>query len=125
MSIDYQHSQATAEGLEIVEVVQQPGDRLRGHFRVLGDGRRLEIVGWALGGDLAAREVVVVADGVQAAIAPIAIERPDVAEQNPDHPGAAICGFRVELVGEGEGESLLEVLRDAPSPHYIAREPSE
>jgi hypothetical protein len=109
MSIDFQRSQATVDGLEIVEVIQQSGDRLRGHFRALGDGRRLEIVGWALGGGLAATEVVVVADGVQAAAAPIAIERPDVAEQNPEHPGAAICGFRVELVGEGKGDSVLEL----------------
>jgi hypothetical protein len=109
MSIDFQSSRVATEGLEIVELTQQPGDRLRGHFRVLGDGCRLEIVGWALGKELAATEVVVVADGVQAAAAPIAIERPDVAEQNPEHPGAAICGFRVELVGEGQGDSVLEI----------------
>lgn len=109
MSIDLQNSSVAAAGLEIVEVANEPGERLRGHFRVLGSDRRLEIVGWVLGAELAASEVVVVADGTQTAASPVAGARPDVAEKFPDQPAAATPGFRVELVGEGAGESLLEL----------------
>lgn len=109
MSIDFQHREAATDSLEIVEVAQDRGERLHGHFRVLGDDRRLEIVGWVLGVELAAGEVVVVADGAQAAASPVDGERPDVADKYPDNAGAAASGFRIELVGEGEGESLLEL----------------
>lgn len=109
MSIDFQHSTFAGGSLEIVEVLQDRGERLRGHFRVLGDERRLEIVGWVLGVELAATEVVVVADGVQAAASPVDGDRPDVADKYPDHPAAAASGFRIELVGEGQGESVLEL----------------
>ena len=109
MSIDFQHPAVATDSLEIVEVLQDRGERLRGHFRVLGDERRLEIVGWVLGVGQAATEVVVVADGARAAASPVDGERPDVAEKYPDQPGAADCGFRIELAGEGQGESLLEL----------------
>lgn len=99
-----------ADGLEIVDVSQESAEGLRGHFRVRDQGdRRLEIVGWALGGELAATEVVVVADGAEAGTAAVAGERPDVAEKYPDEPAAANCGFRLELVGEGSGQSRLEL----------------
>ena len=109
MSIDFQNPPAATEALEILEVIQEPGAGLRGHFRVLGRDRRLEIVGWALGEELAATEVLVVADGAQAAASAVDGERPDVAEKYPDRPAAASCGFRIELLGEGEGQSLLEL----------------
>jgi hypothetical protein len=99
-----------ADGLEIVAVSQEPGARLRGHFRVRDQGERhLEIVGWALGDAVAATEVVVIADGSVAGSAPVAVERADVAEKYPDEPAAATCGFRLELVGEGNGQSRLEL----------------
>jgi hypothetical protein len=109
MSIDFQHREAATDSLEIVEVAQDRGDRLRGHFRVLGDDRRLEIVGWVLGVELVANEVVVVADGAQAAASPVDGDRPDVADKYPDQPAAAASGFRIELVGDGQGESMLEL----------------
>jgi hypothetical protein len=100
----------SADGLEIVDVSQDPGARLRGHFRVRGqEGRRLEIVGWALGDEVAAATVVVVADGTEAGASPVAFARPDVAAMYPDEPAAATCGFRLELVGEGSGQSSLEL----------------
>jgi hypothetical protein len=109
MSIDFRNSPTVIEALEILEVIQEPGEDLRGHFRALGRDRRLEIVGWALGEELAATEVLVIAEGVQAAVSPVDGDRPDVAEKYPDRPAAASCGFRIELLGEGEGQSLLEL----------------
>lgn len=109
MSIDFRHQPVNADSLEIVELDQAPGERLRGHFRALGSERRLEIVGWVLGKELVATEVVVVADGIQAAASPVDGDRPDVAEKFPDQPAAGSCGFRVELAGEGQGESTLEL----------------
>lgn len=100
----------SADGLEIVEVTPDPGERVRGHFQVRDrDGGRLEIVGWAVGEELAATAVVVVADGADAGSASLAVERPDVAEKFPDVPGALTSGFRLELVANGEGESQLDL----------------
>src|SRR5262249_33931616 len=62
-----------AGGLEIVAVTPEPGERLRGHFQARDRGSgRLEIVGWAVGVQSAATEVVVVADGSDAGSAPVA-----------------------------------------------------
>lgn len=99
-----------ADGLEIIDVSQAQSERVRGHFRVRDQGdRRIEIVGWALGDGVPATEVVVVADGSVAGSAGVAIERPDVAEKYPEEDAAAACGFRLELVGEGSGQSRLEL----------------
>jgi hypothetical protein len=100
----------SGDGLEVIDVSQEPGERLRGHFRARADGdRRLEIVGWALGGDVAPTEVVVVADGTDVGVSPVVGERPDVAEKYPDEPAATSCGFRLELEGAGRGQSRLEL----------------
>jgi hypothetical protein len=109
MSVDFRSSPTVIEALEILEVIQEPGEDLRGHFRVLGRDRRLEIVGWALGEELAATEVLVIADGVQVAVSTVDGDRPDVAGKYPDRPAAAGGGFRIELLGEGGGQSLLEL----------------
>jgi len=99
-----------ADVLEIIDVTPEPGERVRGHFQARDrDGGRLEIVGWAVGIELAATEVVVVADGNDAGSAPLAVERPDVAEKFPDAPGAGASGFRLELVADGAGESQLDL----------------
>lgn len=99
-----------ADGLEIIDVTTEPGGRVRGHFRVQDhEGRRLEIVGWTLGNQLAATEVVIVADGAVAGTAPVAVDRPDVAEKFPDVDGAPTSGFRLELVATGRGQSRLEL----------------
>jgi len=100
----------TADGLEIIDVAADPGERVRGHFRVRDHAdRKLEIVGWALGHEIAATEVVVVVDGAVAGSAQVAGERPDVAEQFPEVAGAPTSGFRLELMAQGRGESQLEV----------------
>ncbi|HEY2055028.1 MAG TPA: hypothetical protein VGH14_13940 [Solirubrobacterales bacterium] len=109
MSIDYQDRSVAPDSLEILEVTRETGERLDGHFRVMGSERRLEIVGWALAEEAIVSEVVVVAEGTQAAASPLAVERSDVAEKYPDRPAAATCGFRIELAGAGHGHSLLEL----------------
>jgi len=97
-------------GLEILDVAQDPGDRVEGHFRVLGtEGPQLEIVGWVLGTESAATEVEIVAAGEVAGRAPIVLERPDVAELFPDSSEAESAGFRIELAAQGSGKSELEV----------------
>lgn len=104
------NARVPADGLEIVDVAPDPGQRLKGHFRVRdGEGSKLEIIGWALGQEVQATEVEVLVEGVVAARAPIAVDRPDVAERFPGVAGAATCGFRIELMAKGKGESQLEV----------------
>lgn len=99
-----------ADVLEIVDVTVDSGERVRGHFQARDrDGGRLEIVGWAVGAELAATGVVVVADGSDAGSAPLAVERPDVAEKFPDAAGASTSGFQLELVADGAGESQLDL----------------
>jgi len=99
-----------ADELEIVDVALDPGTGVNGHFRVSkADGCKVTIVGWALGEDVPATEVEVVADGSIAGRTPIAVERPDVAEHFPDATGAATSGFQLELIADGRGESQLEV----------------
>jgi hypothetical protein len=110
LSIAFGNPPVAADGLEILDVIQDPGDRLRAHFRARADDeRRLEIVGWVLGDEVAATEVVIVADGTEAGVSPVTIDRPDVAEKYPDEPTAATCGFRLVLAGEGQGQSRLEL----------------
>jgi SAM-dependent methyltransferase len=100
----------TGDGFEIIDVAADPGERVRGHFQVRDheDGK-LEIIGWALGREIAATEVVVVADGAVAGSAPVAVDRPDVAEKFPDVAEAPTSGFRLELLAKGRGESQLDV----------------
>lgn len=99
-----------ADGIEIIDVTPDPGERVRGHFQARDrDGGRLEIVGWAFGAELSATEVVVVADGADAGSAPLGGERPDVAEKYPEAHGASTSGFRLELAAQGEGESQLDL----------------
>lgn len=96
--------------LEILDVAPDPGDGVRGHFRVsAGEGLKVQIVGWALGLESPASEVEVLADGQIAGRAPLAVERPDVAQRFPDVAEAVTAGFRLELAAKGRGESRLEV----------------
>lgn len=93
-----------------MDVVPDPGERVRGHFRARsGDGRTVEIVGWALGREQPATAVEVLADGAVAGRTSVALERPDVAEKFPEVAGAASAGFRLELVAKGRGEGQLDV----------------
>jgi hypothetical protein len=104
------NSTVAGDELEIIAVTPDPGDRIRAHFRVLdGDGLQIVIVGWALGNELAATEVEVLADGAVAGRAPLVVERPDVAEAFPDDAAARTAGFQLELKAKGRGESQLEL----------------
>lgn len=104
------NSPVATDGLEIIDVTPDPGERVLAHFQARDrDGGRLEIVGWALGQGIAATEVVVVADGAEAGSAPLAVDRPDVAEKFPDAPDASSSGFRLELAADGQGESQLDL----------------
>jgi SAM-dependent methyltransferase len=100
----------TAGGLEIIDVAPDPGERVRGHFRAREheDGK-LEIIGWAIGSESPATEVLVLAGGSVAGTAPVAVDRPDVAERFPDISGASTSGFRLELMAKGRGESQLDI----------------
>ncbi|HXS47675.1 MAG TPA: hypothetical protein VN756_09460 [Solirubrobacterales bacterium] len=96
--------------LEILDITQGSGGRVKGHFRVSGtEGPKLEIVGWALGTESSATEVEILSGGEVAGRAPVVLERPDVAELYPDLAEAATAGFRIELAAQGSGESELEV----------------
>jgi SAM-dependent methyltransferase len=96
--------------LEIIDVAQDPGERIKGHFRVQkGEGDQLEIFGWAIGNESPATEIEVKAEGSVAGRTSVALDRPDVAERFPDVAEAATAGFRLELAARGRGESELEV----------------
>jgi SAM-dependent methyltransferase len=104
------NSTVAGDALEIIAVTPDPGERVRAHFRVLeGEGVKVQIVGWVLGNALAATEVEVLADGAVAGRAPLAVERPDVAEAFPDDAAAGTAGFQLELMAKGRGESQLEL----------------
>jgi predicted SAM-dependent methyltransferase len=96
--------------LEIVDVAADPGERVKGHFRVeKGEGDQLEIFGWVIGNESPATEVEVQAEGSVAGRTSVALDRPDVAERFPDVTEAPTAGFRLELAARGRGESQLEV----------------
>jgi hypothetical protein len=99
-----------SDELEILDVAQDSGGRVKGHFRAAGTGGpKLEIVGWVLGTESPATEVEICSGGEVAGRAPVVLERPDVAELFPDLAEAATAGFRIELAAQGSGESELEV----------------
>jgi predicted SAM-dependent methyltransferase len=96
--------------LEIIDVAQDLGERIKGHFRVHRvDGETVEILGWVIGTESSVAEVEVQADGSVAGRTPVAIDRPDVAERFPDVAEAATAGFRLELAARGRGESRLDL----------------
>ena len=83
--------------LEIVDVAQDPGERIKGHFRVeKGEGDQLEIFGWAIGNESPATEIEVKAEGSVAGRTSVALDRPDVAERFPDVAEAGTAGFRLD-----------------------------
>ena len=96
--------------MEILDIVQAPGDRIQAHFRVRkAEDERLGIFGWVLGQGSPATEVEVLAGGDVAGRTAVNLERPDVAEEYPDQTGAANSGFQIDLAASGKGESQLEV----------------
>jgi SAM-dependent methyltransferase len=98
------------QGLEIVAVSPDPGEGVRGHFRVRkGEEQKVAIVGWALGRSTPAKEIEVLADGSLVGRTTVALARPDVAERFPDVAEAAHAGFELELMAKGRGESHLDV----------------
>jgi hypothetical protein len=87
-----------------------PNDRLWGAFRVLKtEGSRLVLVGWALGISEEVESVQVLAEGAVVGSTTLGLPRLDVAEQFPDRPTAASCGFELALEAKGKGKSVLYV----------------
>jgi len=87
-----------------------PGAELWGSFKVKDvEGNRLELIGWVLGRHSEVTRVEIVARGRVVATARPEKPRPEVAEQMPERPTAATCGFEITMEGSGKGESLLEL----------------
>jgi predicted SAM-dependent methyltransferase len=96
--------------MEILDIVQAPGERVKGHFRVrMDEGEKLGIFGWVLGQVSPATEVEVLVGGDLAGRSPVNLDRPDVAENFPDKAEAATAGFQIDLAASGKGESQLDV----------------
>jgi predicted SAM-dependent methyltransferase len=107
-----------APALELSDVAVDPGGAVRGDFVVRqSDARRIELAGWALGAEETVSELQVSADGTLAARAPLAVERPDVAEHFPEIAQASTCGFWLELIAGGRGSSQLELFAQLASGH--------
>jgi SAM-dependent methyltransferase len=104
------YNRAVPGELEILDVAQDPSERIRGHFQIRKtDGAKLAIVGWVLGRDSPAIGVEIVSGGSVAGRASVVLDRPDVAERFPDVKEAATAGFQLELSAQGRGESELQV----------------
>jgi hypothetical protein len=87
-----------------------PAPELWGSFKVKGvEGNRLELIGWVLGRQSEVAKVEIVARGRVVATARPEKPRPEVAEQMPERPTAATCGFEIVMEGSGKGESVLEL----------------
>jgi hypothetical protein len=87
-----------------------PAPELWGSFKVKGvEGNRLELIGWVVGRQSEVTRVEIVAGGRVVAAARPEKPRPEVAEQMPERPSAATCGFEIMMEGSGKGESLLEL----------------
>ncbi len=97
-------------GVKILEVVHStPNDRLRGHFRIEDSEQGLKLVGWALGQENPVSQVEIVAGTTTVASAPVAIERPDIAEKFPEVAEAKTAGFQMVIAPSGKGESRLKI----------------
>lgn len=96
--------------MEILDIVQAPGERIQGHFRVRKDEEeKLGIFGWVLGQGSPAAEIEVLAGGDVAGRTAVNLDRPDVAENFPDQAEGATAGFQIDLAASGKGESQLEL----------------
>lgn len=97
-------------GVKILEVQHStPNDLVRGHFRVEDSEEGLKLIGWVVGQNDPVSEVQIVAGGDTVAKAPVAIERPDIAEKFPDVAEAKTAGFQMAIVPSGKGESRLQI----------------
>lgn len=97
-------------GVKILEVVHStPNELLRGHFRVEDSEEGLKLIGWALGTEHPVSQVEILAGGNTVASAPVAIERPDIAEKFPQVAEAKTAGFQMVIAPSGKGESLLRI----------------
>ncbi|MBS1845600.1 MAG: hypothetical protein JST53_14380 [Actinobacteria bacterium] len=88
---------------------RRPGRRIKGNLRAGANRRGLFLVGWAVGLDSPAREIKIRADGVEVGLAPLNVDRPDVAELLGDVPGALGSGFHVILEPDGLGSGTIAV----------------
>lgn len=106
----YNSAMPQPSGVKILEVVHStPNDRLRGHFRVEDAEGGLKLVGWALGQEGPVTQVEIVTGGSTVARAPVAIERPDIAEKFPQVAEAKTAGFQMVIAPSGRGESRLKI----------------
>lgn len=97
-------------GVKILEVVHStPNELLRGHFRVEDSEEGLKLIGWALGTEHPVSQVEILAGGSTVARAPVAIERPDIAEKFPQVAEAKTAGFQMVIAPSGKGESRLRI----------------
>jgi predicted SAM-dependent methyltransferase len=112
----YNPAVARRERIKVIEVAEAgaEGGIRRSHLDAPSTGTEIDsnaltIVGWAVGKDAPVGSVEVVADGEVVATAPVEIERPGIADAYKDVPGADHAGFRLVVVGSGEGRHELVV----------------
>jgi len=107
---EYNPPMPQPSGVKILEVVHStPNDLVRGHFRVEDSEEGLKLIGWALGTENPVSQVEILAGGSTVARAPVAIERPDIAEKFPQVAEAKTAGFQMVIAPSGNGESLLKI----------------
>jgi SAM-dependent methyltransferase len=106
----YNPAMPQPSGVKIVEVVHStPNDLLRGHFRIEDSEQGLSLIGWALGQADPVSQVEITTGGSAVASAPVAVERPDIAEKFPDVTEARTAGFQMAIAPSGRGESRLKI----------------
>lgn len=106
----YTAAMPNASSAQVVELIHEtPNDQVRGHFRVEDSDEGLKLIGWALGHDSSATEVEVAVGEEVVARAPVAVERPDLAEAFPDVPEAGTAGFQLVIQPSGKGMSRLSI----------------
>jgi hypothetical protein len=95
-----------------VEAVEShlPSADLWGAFKCLAvEGSRLELAGWALGTASDVERIEVLTEGSVVASTVPSLPRQELAEQIPDRPSAARCGFKLVIEAKGKGNSVLEL----------------
>lgn len=88
---------------------RKPGHRIKGNLRAGTNRRGLVLVGWAVGMHHPAREIKICGDGAEIGLAPLNLDRPDVAELLGDVAGASQSGFHVILEPAGLGASTVQI----------------
>jgi hypothetical protein len=113
----YNLAVARQERIKVIEVTGVAGQEdglQQSHLDLPTAGTELEssalkIVGWAVGKEKRVESVEVLAGGEVVATAPLAIERPGVADAYAKVPGADRAGFQLIVQGSREGRHELSV----------------